>query len=66
MMANEPFAPYDQNKPSKPQIKYCQTTKTCQDHIKGIYSQESIHVTFFQNISINHGYEARLSRAKPN
>jgi hypothetical protein len=32
---------------------------------KGIYSQENIHVTFFKNIAINHGYKSRSSRVKP-
>jgi hypothetical protein len=32
---------------------------------KGIYSQESIHVTFFlKSIAINHEYKSRSSRAK--
>jgi hypothetical protein len=33
---------------------------------KGIYSQEDIHVAFFKNIAINHGYKSRSLRAKLN
>jgi hypothetical protein len=65
MMENEPLAPYDQNKLSNHKLSIAKPLNMSRSY-KGIYSQESIHVTFFKNIAINHGYKSRSSRAKPN
>jgi hypothetical protein len=65
MMANEPLAPYDQNKLSNHKLSIAKILNMSRSY-KGIYSQESICVTFLKNKAINHGYKPRLSRAKPN
>jgi hypothetical protein len=59
------LAPYDQNKLSNHKLSIAKPLNMSRSY-KGIYSQESIHVTFFKNIAINHGYKSRSSRAKPN
>jgi hypothetical protein len=56
MMENEPLAPYDQNTLSNHKLSIA----------KPLIHVKIIHVTFFKNIAINHGYKPRLSRAKPN
>jgi hypothetical protein len=64
-MGNQPLAPYGQKKLSNHKLSIAKPIKHVKTY-KGIYSQEGIHVTFFKNIAINHGYKPRLSRAKPN
>jgi hypothetical protein len=50
MMANEPLAPYDQNRLSNHNLSITKPLK----HVKA-FTHKRAYVTFFKNIAINHG-----------